>query len=135
MATSYRLSIADRNDQADTHCAALDGGTRELRTGAEPASVADPDSGTLIATFTFGSPAFGAAASGVATANAVASVAAVASGTVAHFRDKTSLGAVRAQGNVTNNAGDGAYKIDNPAIVSGQLCVFGAFTHTTNESA
>lgn len=133
MATSYRLSIASRNALADAHCASLNGGTRELRTGAEPALLTDPDSGTLIATFTYGSPAFGAAVSGVATANAVASVLAVASGTVAHFRDKTSGGAVRAQGNVTNVAGDGSYKLDNPAIVAGQTVVFGTVTHEQKE--
>lgn len=134
MATSYRLSIPARNAAADAHCAALNGGTRELRTGPEPALLTDADSGTLIATFAFGSPAFGAAVNGIATANAVASVTAAASGTVAHFRDKASGGVVRAQGNVTNLGGDGSYKIDNPAIVAGQLCVFGVVTHEQKES-
>lgn len=133
MATSYRLPVVSRNALAEAHGASLNGGTRELRTGPEPTLTSDADSGTLIATLTFGSPAFGSASAGTVTANAIASTTAVAAGTIAHWRDKTAGGVVRAQGNVTATAGDGSYKLDDVAPVLGQTVVAGTITHTQPE--
>lgn len=62
-------------------------GKIEVRTGAQPATANLAASGTLLATFTLADPAFGAAASGVATLLGVPiSTTAVASGTAGWFR-------------------------------------------------
>jgi hypothetical protein len=72
------------------------GGTCEYRTGAAPSSTTDPDSGTLLATFTLGAPAFGAPGSGsIALTGSGLSTMAVATGTLGHARFKDSLGVVQ----------------------------------------
>lgn len=74
------LATAIRNAQANAAVDAIDGGsadaTGELR-------IYTSAFGTLLVSCLFANPAFGAAASGVATANAIAQGTAVASGTAA----------------------------------------------------
>jgi hypothetical protein len=65
------LSIAAKNAGLDALLALTNGGSLRLYTGGIPATPDDAASGTLLATLALGSPAFGAAVSGVATANAV----------------------------------------------------------------
>ena len=98
-----KISTTLCNAIVDAFTAAVDGGAGaaalSFRTGAAPTNTTDADSGTLLATCTFSDPSFPAAASGSATANAIASDTSVdATGTAAHWRIKTSAGTVVAQG-------------------------------------
>lgn len=80
------LSIAAENAGLDAILALTNGGSLRLYTGSIPASPDSVASGTLLATLTLGSPAFGAASSGVATANAVTPGIAGNAGTVGYGR-------------------------------------------------
>lgn len=64
----------------------LAGGILRIYTGSAPTNADDAATGTLLATFTLPSPAFGTPANGVMTANAIADVTAAASGTAAYWR-------------------------------------------------
>ena len=82
------LSTTGRNLLCDAFVDALDGGKIKFR--------ATSSSGTVLAVLTFGTPAFGAASTGVATANAItADSSADASGTAVaatiHKSDDTEL--------------------------------------------
>jgi hypothetical protein len=109
---TLRLSTAVRNARLDAIDDQYNGGTPpaiiEIRTGAPPTNLTDPDSGTLLATLTFGNPAFAAAASGVLQENAItADPSADASGTPGHFREKQGgTGTVLAQGTCAVGGGD-----------------------------
>jgi len=75
MASNFKISDAARSAACDGIVDLLDGGTPpgkiEIRTGAPPTNVSDASTGSLLATVLFHATqnAFGAAASGVATAN------------------------------------------------------------------
>jgi hypothetical protein len=102
MAHNITLSALTANAIADVVAARCDGGTIEIRDGAQPAT-ADTALGAqvLLATCTFGAPAFAAAAAGVATAHAITQDAAAdATGTAAWFRAKTSTGLTVLDGTV-----------------------------------
>lgn len=73
-------STAARNGMADYIVDQLDGGQLRFETGG----------GTEVATLTFGTPAFGAASSGVATANAITQDSSATGGTVAQATLRTS---------------------------------------------
>lgn len=87
-------------------------GTIEVRTGAPEATTLTADSGTLLATLTLSSTAFGAATSvtsnglATATANAITSATAAATGTAGHWRAKSNAGVVIFQGNAATSAAD-----------------------------
>jgi len=115
MAAPVTLSTEAKNEGLDAITANLNSGSLKLYTGAAPASPDDAASGTLLATLAFNGTAFAAASSGVATANAVTSAAAVASGTAGYGRMTKSGGAtgvvdLPAGGSqrviVTNDGGD-----------------------------
>lgn len=85
-----RIATTVRNALADAFDAAVNAGTPasklQLRTGNAPAATTDAAAGTLLAEFTLPDPAFGNAASGVVTANAISNTTGLAAGTVGHFR-------------------------------------------------
>lgn len=86
-----RLATATRNALANTVATQVDAdagaGTIKVYTGAQPASANDAASGTLLLTFTLGTTAFGAAASGVITlAGLPLAATGVAAGTAGWFR-------------------------------------------------
>jgi hypothetical protein len=90
MSFDPQTSAAARNAMLNALTALLNvggAGTIQYYTGAQPAS---PDtaitSQTLLCTDTFNATAFGAASAGVATANAITSGTAVASGTLTWVR-------------------------------------------------
>lgn len=102
-----KLSNLAVNAEIDALTALLDGGgTLEIRSGTQPATAdtAPPD-GQLLATLTFGTPAFGAGVNGVATANAIGSALGVATGTATWYRAKTAGSATVTDGSIaTSNA-------------------------------
>jgi len=71
------LPTASRNAMADALVDLIDGGTGagtiQIRSGSRPSSANDAATGTLLATLTFTDPAFGAAATGTATASSITS--------------------------------------------------------------
>jgi len=88
MAHNVSLAEATANEIADAVAALCDGGSIQIYDGTQPA---DPDTAvttqTLLATCTFGSPAFLAAVAGVATAHAITQDASAdVTGTAAWFR-------------------------------------------------
>ncbi len=84
---SFRLATNARNGAVDGITALLNSGKIRIRSGAQETNVNDSDTGTLLATCTFGSTAFGASSSGVGTANAITSDTMAAGGASAgHFK-------------------------------------------------
>jgi len=128
---SYRLANATRSACADANVDLLDSGTIEVRTGAQPTNVDDADSGTLLGTLTFGSPAFGGASNGVATANAISSDAdADASGDAGHVRIKKSDTNIHSDA-VAGESGDSPdVEFDNKSIVAGGTIAISSMTIT-----
>ena len=87
MAHNITLAALTANAIADAVAARCDGGTIQIRDGAQPATADTAASGTLLATCTFANTAFSSAVAGVATAHAITQDASAdASGTAAWFR-------------------------------------------------
>ncbi len=130
---SVQLSIAVRNARADAFEATIGASAvLKLRTGAQPATCATADSGTVVATLSLPADWMAAAASGAkALLGTWQDASADAAGTAAHFRiyasDGTTCGA---QGSVTITGGGGDMTVDNPALQVGQLVNVTAFTIT-----
>lgn len=118
-----RVPDARRNGIVDSVVDALDAGAAagkvEIRTGAQPADADDAASGSLLATVTLGDPAFGAAASGTATANAIAAVAASATNTAGWFRALDSDDNKVLDGSITATGGGGDMELNTTSLVSG----------------
>lgn len=138
MASGFKLSTAARNAAADGIVDLIDAGAAagsiEHRTGSPPATPATADSGTLLGTTPFGDPAFGAAASGTATAAAITSdTSADNSGDAGHFRVKDSDGNVIFQGTSGEAADSADMTFDNKTIVAGGTIAVSSFTVTQPE--
>lgn len=103
-----------------------------IRTGAAPASIADADSGTVLAEMTLPSDWMSAAVSGVKSKSGVwKDASANASGTAGHFRLYASDGTtVHMQGACTDGAGAGPMKLNNTSIAETQPVTVTAFTLT-----
>lgn len=125
-----KISSGMQNRQADSLVDDFDGGTLEIRTGAQPADANAADSGTLLVTITLPTPAFGAASSGAAAKAGTWSGTAGATGTAAHFRMKNSGNSRRVDGAVTATGGGGELELDSTSITSGQTVTITSFTVT-----
>jgi hypothetical protein len=128
---AFRLNTTPRNAACDAIVDLIDAGTPPgtiaIRTGAQPTNVGDADIGTLLGTLTFSTTAFGSAASGTATANAITSdTSADASGTAGHFRIKNAAGTVIADG--TCGQGSGDLSFNNSVIVAGGTIAISNFS-------
>jgi hypothetical protein len=130
---SLRLSTTVRNNACNAIVDTIDqgsaAGTLKIYTGAQPASVADNPSGTLLGTCTFSDPAFGNASTGVATASAITSdTNADNSGTAGH-------GCIFDSDNnplmdMTCGLGSGDINFDNNVIVAGGVIAISSMTIT-----
>ena len=100
-------SIAECNTALDARNILLNGGSVEIRTGAAADIDAAP-TGTVRVTLTLPATAFAAAASRVATMNAVTAVTATAAnaGTEVHYVAKESSGAVSRVGSAGTSGTD-----------------------------
>lgn len=115
--TGVRSALADLLvDRLDAGPAA---GTLQIRSGSRPASANDAVTGTLLATITLIDPAFGAAASGVATLANPAAVTAAATGTATWFRALDSTGATVFDGRVTATGAGGDLTLATTSLTSG----------------
>jgi hypothetical protein len=88
MALNTQITDAIANAQCAIVTALCNGGTINLYSGTQPANAntAVGVGNTLLATLTFNGTAFGSPTAGVATANAITSGTAVATGTATWFR-------------------------------------------------
>ena len=99
-------------------------------TGSAPTNTTDGDSGTLLATLTFTSTAFGGASSGVATAAAITSGTVQSpGGTAGYFRIKNAAGTVIAQGTVAKTSG-GDINFDENVWLTGGTAAMSSLTIT-----
>lgn len=83
-----------------------------------------------VATVTFGATAFGAAAVGVATANAIADDTNTTAGTIAKFAIKTSGGATIMTGTCTVTGAGGDITMPGLVFATGDTLSVSAFTYT-----
>ena len=104
----------------------------KIRTGAQPATCATADSGTVLATLTLPSGWMAAASSGSkAKSGTWQDTSADATGTAAHFRIYDSGGTTcHLQGTVTATGGGGDMTVDNTSFASGQSFTINSFTLT-----
>lgn len=103
-----RIPNASRNAAADAIAVLANGGTIEVRSGSQPAAASDTATGTLLATFTLASTAYGASSSGTATlAGVPISTTWAASGTAGWYRVKGSGGST-VQDGACGASGSGA---------------------------
>lgn len=130
---AVQLSVAVRNARLDAIETSI--GTSavlKIRTGAQPASCATADSGTVLATLNLPSDWMAAASSGSkAKSGTWEDLSADNTGTAAHFRvyasDGTTCGI---QGSITATGGGGDMTLDNTSIASGQTVTITSFTLT-----
>lgn len=96
---AVQTAVADRDAYVNSIGTALSNGTLEIRSGAQPATCAAADTGTLGVSIGLGATPF-TTASGTGQLVMAASHSAAATGTITagHFRFKTSGGAARIQG-------------------------------------
>ena len=129
---SLRKNTALRNAQADALGDNFDGGTLKIYTGAQPASANDAASGSLLATITIPTPAFGTAASGAIDKAGTWSVVATGTGTAGWARMESAAGAKKMDFSVAESAAD--LIIDNDAVVTGGVVTVTGLTITTPAS-
>ena len=127
---SYRLATAQRDNAVNPVGDALNNGQIQIRTGAQPTNVADAAGGTLLSEHGFSATAFGAAATGVKTANAIAADTILASGTADHARFLTSVPAIHSDADVGMAGPSPSIVVDNDEFVLGGTATFTSLTMT-----
>lgn len=134
---AVQLSIAVRNARLDAIETNI--GTSavlKIRSGAQPATCATADSGTVLATLSLPVDWMAAASSGSkALSGTWQDLSADAAGTAGHFRIYDSGGTVCGiQGSITATGGGGDMTLDNTSIASGQQVTITSFTLTDANS-
>lgn len=131
MALNTQLSNTGRNAALDALTALFNSGKLRIYDGSQPANANTALSGqTLLAELTFNATAFGAAASGVATANAITSdSSADATGTASWFRCVKSDGTTVLMDGTVGTSGANA-NFNSTAIQSGATVAITAMTLT-----
>lgn len=117
------LETNARNAAANAVGALLNGGTLEFQTSG----------GVEVATLTFDATAFGAAASGVITANAITEDADVTGGTITQFVAKTSAAAAVFGGTVGTSGAD--INLTSTTLAAGETLSITSFTYTQPATA
>lgn len=116
--TAVRTAIADLVvDRIDAGAGA---GTLEFQTSGD----------VEVATLTFSDPAFGAAASAVATASAITSDTSATGGTIAKARAKDSTGTEVFACSVTATGGGGDIQLSSVSVSAGQTVAVSSLTYT-----
>lgn len=120
-----------RNQLADLVVDAIDVGTTDL-TGDLQIATSNAFT-TILATLNFANPAFGSAAAGVATANAIASdTNAANTGTAANFRIRNRNNSEVFQGTVTATGGGGDIQLSSVGITAGDTIALTSVTYTAS---
>lgn len=130
---ALRLGTTMRNNADNAIVDTIDqgsgAGTIRGYTGAQPTAVSDNPSGTALGTLAFSDPAFGNAATGVATASAITSdTSADASGTIQHMAIYDSD--VNPLADLDAAQGSGTANFDNSTIVAGGVIAISSATVT-----
>jgi len=130
---AIQFSAAIRNGildflESDTGTAAV----LKIKTGAQPATCATADSGTVLSSLTLPSDWMAAASGGTkAKSGTWSDASADATGTAAHWRLYKSDGTTcQAQGNITVSGGGGDLTLDSVSVTAGQVISITAFTFT-----
>lgn len=114
------LENVARNAACNAVVDLLDGGTIVFETSAD----------AEVATLTFGTPAFGNAVDGVATANAITADTDATGGTITKARFRTSANALVCTLTVTDTGGGGSIEMPNRTIGAGDQVSMSSYTHT-----
>ena len=115
-----------RNAIADAVVDLIDAGS-----GAGKLIFYTANTGTALATLTLSDPAFGAAASGVATASAITSNTDTGSGTVTWFKVVDSDDNIVFEGDVTDDdTGTGSIQLSSVALGTGDTVSVSSLTYT-----
>lgn len=130
---AVQKSVAVRNAELDVIETTI--GTLavlKFRTGAQPATCATADSGTVVASMTLPSDWMSAAASGAkAQLGTWQDASADSSATIAHWRLYASDGVTcHMQGSATITGGGGDITLDAVAVTAGQVVTITSFTLT-----
>lgn len=134
---ALQLSTSVRNARLDViESTAGTSAILKIRSGAQPATCATADSGTVLATMTLPSDWMAAASSGTkAMTGTWSDTSADATGTAAHFRIYASDGTTcHIQGSVTATGGGGDLTLDNVSIAAAQSVSITSFTLTEANS-
>lgn len=119
-----RISISAANAACNALTALLDAGATpayiEVRSGAQPASVATAASGTLLATLVASQPAFDAAGDGVATAFSVAPDNDTVEGEAGWFRAYDGDGVAITDGSVGTSGA--SMNLNTTSFAAGGIC-------------
>lgn len=134
MSNIANLSNTSANAEANALAPLMNTGVIKIFDGTQPVNANTALSGnTLLATLTFGNPAFGSAAAGVLTANAITSGTAVATGTATFARVYESDGTTVVMDCAVGTSG--AYiNLNTTSIVTGGLVSITSWTHTVTET-
>lgn len=116
---TFSLSNGAGNAVVDAIVDRLDGGTVKVYSGSKPASPDDAATGTLLATFTLPTPAFGAAATKSATLNTVAATTGVADGTAGWCRFANSSATAQIDGTCGTSGSGAELILSTTAITNG----------------
>lgn len=130
---ALQLSVTARNARLDAIETTVGTAARvKIRTGAQPASCATADSGTVLADITCPSDYLLAASGGSkAQSGTWEDLSADATGIAAHFRLYASDGTTcHLQGTVTITGGGGDMTVDNTNFATGQKFTITGFTLT-----
>lgn len=130
---AIQLSVTARNARLDSfETAAGTSAVLKIRTGAQPATCATADAGTVLATMTLPADWMAAASGGTkAKSGTWQDASADAAGTAAHFRIYASDGTTcHMQGTVTATAGGGDMTLDNTSVAAAQVVTITGFTLT-----
>lgn len=130
---ALQASIAVRNARLDAIETAIGASPiLRIRTGAQPATCATADSGTVLAELTLPSDWAAAASAGSkALAGSWADLSADATGTAAHWRIYESTGVTcHLQGSCTASGGGGQMELSTVSVVTGDTFTVTAFTLT-----
>jgi hypothetical protein len=127
LSTNVRHAMLDAIESTTGTSAIL-----EIRSGAQPATCATADSGTLLASMTLPSDWMNAASGGTKTLLGTwQDASANNAGTAAHFRIKDNGGTTcHMQGSVTATGGGGDLTLDNTSIAAAQQVNITSFTIT-----
>lgn len=130
---AIQLSVAVRNARLEAiETTTGTGAIMRIRTGAQPATCATADSGTVLATLTLPSDWMSNASGGTKSLLGTwEDTAADATGTAAHYRIYDSAGTTcHLQGSVTATGGGGDITVDNVSFATGQQFTITSFSLT-----
>lgn len=124
MATTHTTAV--RNEIADQVVDGLDLGS----TDAQGDLVFETSGDVEVATLALSNPAFGASASGIATANSVSSDTNATGGTIAKYKMQDRNNTERFAGSVTSTGGGGDIELSSVVIGASDTVSLSSFTYT-----